>query len=182
MSEAPAAGATRRERIAHELREYAVLAVYLFICFAAVDFYRSAVLRTEGFDLAALLGSAGKALVSAKFMLLGMALRVGTRLRWQALAWLALYRSFAFLLVLLLLTAVEEAVLGLLRGQTLSASLQGIGGGSVAQFAATAILLLLIFFPYFAFRALGERLGETSLLRLFFSRGALAAASAEAKS
>jgi len=166
------ARASKRDRLVHELREFAVLSVYLFICFTAVSFYRSAVLQTAAFDLAALLASAGKALVSAKFMLLGMALRIGTRTRLRTLASLALYRSFAFLLVLLLLTAIEEAILGLLHGRTLSESLSGIGGGTVAQFAATAVLLLLIFFPYFAFRVLGERLGETSLVRLFFSRAA----------
>ena len=74
----------------------------------------------------------------------------------------------AFLLVLGLLTVIEEAVVGHLHGETLGASLGRIGGGTFAQFVATSIILLLVLVPFFAFRALGEIIGEKTLARLYF--------------
>jgi hypothetical protein len=74
----------------------------------------------------------------------------------------------AFLLVLGLLTVIEEAVVGHLHGETLGASLGRIGGGTVAQLVATSVSLLLVLIPFFAFRALGEIIGEETLARLYF--------------
>ena len=43
-----------------------------------------------------------------------------------------------------------------------------IGGGTFDQ--QIGIIMLLIFIPYFAFRALGEVMGERRLVQLFFER------------
>ena len=67
-----------------------------------------------------------------------------------------------------LLTIVEEAIVGHLHGETLGASLGKIGGGTLAQFAATSKILLLVLVPFFAVRALGEIVGEKTLVRLYF--------------
>jgi hypothetical protein len=74
-----------------------------------------------------------------------------------------------FLLVLGLLTVIEEAVVGHLHGETLAASLGKIGGGTFAQFVATSVILFLVLIPFFAFRALGEITGEKTLVRLYLA-------------
>jgi len=38
------------------------------------------------------------------------------------------------------------------------------------QFAATILIMFLILVPYFAFRALGEIVGDKTLAQLFFER------------
>jgi hypothetical protein len=43
-----------------------------------------------------------------------------------------------------------------------------MGGGTLWQFIATSIILLLILVPWFAFRALGEVIGDETLVRLYF--------------
>jgi hypothetical protein len=43
-----------------------------------------------------------------------------------------------------------------------------MGGGSVDQLVATSIVGLLILIPFFAFRVLGEAVGERNLVRVFF--------------
>ena len=160
---------SRRERIQAELREFAVLATYLFVCFSALAGFKAAILNAEGISFAPWLFALIKALVCAKFLLVGRWFGLGDGLAAKyPLIVSTLYRSLTFLLVLGLLTIVEEAIVGHLHGETLGASLGKIGGGTLAQFATTSVILLLVLVPFFAVRALGEIVGEKTLVRLYF--------------
>ena len=126
-------------------------------------------MSAEGISFAPWLFALIKALVCAKFLLVGRWFGLGDGLAAKyPLIVSTLYRSLTFLLVLGLLTIVEEAIVGHLHGETLGASLGKIGGGTLAQFAATSNILLLVLVPFFAVRALGEIVGEKTLVRLYF--------------
>ena len=160
---------SRTEQIKAELRDFAILATYLFICFSALAGFKAAILSAEGISFAPWLFALIKALVCAKFLLVGRWFGLGDGLAAKyPLIVSTLYRSLTFLLVLGLLTIVEEAIVGHLHGETLGASLGKIGGGTLAQFAATSVILLLVLVPFFAVRALGEIVGEKTLVRLHF--------------
>ena len=169
MTNSTPAKLSRRERIQAELRDFAVLATYLFVCFSALAGFKAAILNAEGISFAPWLFALIKALVCAKFLLVGRWFGLGDGLAAKhPLIVSTLYRSVTFLLVLGLLTVIEEAVVGHLHGETLGASLSRIGGGTYAQFVATSVILLLVLVPFFAFRALGEIIGEETLVRLYF--------------
>ena len=158
-----------RERLQTELREFAFLATYLFICFTALAAFKAAVLNAYGVSFAPWLFAAVKALVAAKFLLVGRMFGLGDGLATKhPLIVSTLYRAFAFLLVLAFLTAVEEIVMGLLRGESISESISAIGGGTLWQVIATSVIMLLVLIPWFAFRALGEVIGDETLIRLYF--------------
>ena len=55
-----------------------------------------------------------KALLLAKFMLMGRMLQIGKRFRNKPLIWPTLYHSLMFLLLLLILTTLEELLVGLI--------------------------------------------------------------------
>ena len=55
-----------------------------------------------------------------------------------------------------------------MHGRKTADSLAGMGGGSLDQLVATSIVGLLILIPFFAFRVLGEAVGERNLVRVFF--------------
>jgi hypothetical protein len=159
----------RGERLKAELREFAILATYLFICFTALAGLKAAILSAEGISFSPWLFALIKALVCAKFLLVGRWFGLGDGLAARyPLIVSTLYRSVTFLLVLGFLTVIEEVVVGRLHGETWGASLGRIGGGTFAQFAATSVILLLVLVPFFAFRALGEITGEKTLVRLYF--------------
>ena len=105
-------------------------------------------------------------------MLLGRALRLGETFKHRPLIWATLHKAFAFLALLLFLDAVEEAIVGLIHHRSVAELVAHVGGGTFAQLIATSVIGLLILIPFFAFRMLGERLGEDNLFRLFFNRGA----------
>ncbi len=106
-------------------------------------------------------------------MSVGHALHMGERYKNRALIWPTLYRSFVFLMLLLVLSAMEEIITGIIHRQTLTESISNFGGGTLDQLVATSIVVLLILIPFFAFRTLGEIVGEDNLVRVFFSRPCL---------
>jgi hypothetical protein len=167
-SRAPASVAVR-DRVRHELREMAIITAYLFVCFAAELEFKASVLHAQETLLAPLGIAIVKALICAKFMLLGSAFHVGGRVTRPPLILPTLRRSAAFLVLLIVLNVIEEVVVGLIHGRSVGDAMAEIAGGTWPQIIATTIILLLILIPFFAFRALGDVIGEQTLVQLYFA-------------
>lgn len=159
-----------REKAGQELREFIVLTAYLYVCFAAVIYFKTAVLQAHGIAYAHLGLAIVKAAICAKFVLMGRVFHIGERFKNLPLIVPTLHRSFVFLLLLAVLTFIEEIVVGTIHGRTVMDSISGIAGGTFQQMIATILIIFLILVPYFAFRALGEIVGDKTLVRLFFER------------
>lgn len=156
------------QRAADELKEFAIVAVYLYICFGALLFLKASILHAHGIAFAPYGLAAAKALICAKFVSLGHMFHLGERFKLQALIWPTLYKSGAFLVLLLVLNAVEEVLVELIHHRPVADSLGELGGGTLDQLIATSLICLLILIPSFAFRSLGEVVCERNLVRLFF--------------
>jgi hypothetical protein len=160
---------TLAQRAAREAIDIAVIALYLFICFASLLYLKASILAQYAIPFAPLGLAAVKALVCAKFVSIGKLLRLGERgLKSRPLIWQTLYRSAIFLILLLVLNALEEVIVGLLHHRTAAASLAEFGGGTLNQLAASSLVCFLVLVPFFAFRALGEAVGENNLVTAFF--------------
>ena len=156
------------ERAADEFREFAIIAAYLCVCFTAILYLKASILKAHGIEFAPFGFAAVKALICAKFVSAGHILHVGERFKSLPLIWPTLYKSFAFLILLLVLNALEEIGVGLVHHRAIAESLAEFGGGTLDQLIATSVVGLLILIPFFAFRSLGEVVGERNLVRLFF--------------
>jgi hypothetical protein len=77
-------------------------------------------------------------------------------------------KAFAFLVLLIIMTVIEEAVVGLIHHQSIASSLGDLFGTRLEETAAGILIMLLVLIPYFAFRVLSEALGEGRLARMFF--------------
>ena len=159
---------TLRQRTVHELKEFAIVAIYLYITLGAVILMKSAVLQSQGIEFAFLGVAAVKAAVLAKFMLIGNALKIGERNVTSPLIWPTLHKAFGFLVLLIILTIIEEAVVGLFHRQSIAVSLGDMVGPRLEETAAGILIMLLVLIPFFAFRVLDEALGEGRLTRMFF--------------
>src|SRR3954466_11755986 len=91
-------------RVGHELKEYAVVALYLYICFGAILFYKASVLQGRDINYAPYGLAAVKALILAKSMLIGHAAHIGERYGHKPLIYPVLYRSSIFLIFLVALS------------------------------------------------------------------------------
>lgn len=156
------------KRVTDDLIEFAVIAAYLYICLTALLFLKASILKAEGIPFAPFGFAAVKALILAKFASVGQALHLGERFKNLPLVWPTLYRSLVFLLLLIILSVVEDVIAGLMHDRRIADSLAEMGGGTPSQMLATVFVMFLILVPFFAFRVLGEAVGEGNLIRVFF--------------
>jgi hypothetical protein len=161
---------TFRERALEEIGEFVLLTAYFYVCFATVLYYRAAALQAEGISYEHFGLAIVKASLCAKFVLTGHLFHIGERFKNLPLVVPTLYGASVFLLVLAVLTLIEEILVGAIHGRTTLESISAATGGSFHQLVATMLMVFLILIPYFALRALGSIVGEKILLRLFFER------------
>ena len=156
------------QRARRELKEYALLSAYLYVCFGALVLYNIAHHASEGVHFSAFGIPAVKALILGKFILLGHAFKLGERYGRLRLVSVIAYKAVLYLLLLIALSIVEEAIVGLSDGRTIAATLAEIGGGKLPEMLATSLVMLLILIPYLASRELEVALGEGRLWDLVF--------------
>ena len=160
---------TLRERGVNEFKEFLIIGAYLFLTFGAVLLMKAAVLHDQGISFAPLSAAAIKAAILAKFILIGEAMRLGEGFKSRPLIWPTLYKSVSFLVFLIILTIVEEIVVGLFHDRSAAASLQELFGAKLVETLAAIVIVQLVLIPYFGFRELSETLGRGKIARLFFS-------------
>jgi len=168
MATETTAKATLPQRAVHELKEVAILTAYLYVTLGAVILMKATVLHDAGVSFTPWGIAAVKALVLAKFMLIGKAMKIGERYTDRPLIWPTLYKAFAFLVLLVVLTIIEEVVVGLFHNQSVAASLGELTGAKLYETLAGYIIMLLVLIPYCAIGVLSEALGEGRLARMFF--------------
>src|ERR1700730_2509774 len=71
--------ATLAQRARRELVEYLSVSAYLFVCFSALLFYKSAILRSEGIEFTVFGLALVKALILGKFILVLQAIKMDER-------------------------------------------------------------------------------------------------------
>jgi len=161
------AKATLGERAMHELQELVIISLYLYITLGAVLLLKTEALHAEGIAFAPWGVAIVKAVVLAKFILLGQAMKIGERTTTSPLVWPTLRKAFAFLVLLIILTVIEESIVGLFHGNSIATSLGDLVGRRFGETIASWLIVLLVLVPYFAFRILDEALGGR-LAQMFF--------------
>jgi hypothetical protein len=148
-----------KERAKVELVRFVEVSAYLFVAFAVLLFYRNALLQGSGVSSLSLGFAAGKAMILAKFLLLGESARLGRRFRAPRL-WIAIVRQAVLMWILLIvLSVLEEFLVGLAQGHSLSQTLAGYESNSVLLMLARSIVLLIVLLPMIATLELSKALG-----------------------
>ena len=111
------------------MKEFLVIALYLWVVFGLFLLYKSVILAEEHIDFAA------KAL---------------------------------FTVVLACFKILEEAGVGLYRGESFQQSIASLGGGTLQGILILTLLLFVLLIPLFGFTELQRVLGERKLTQLFF--------------
>ena len=159
-------------RMLSELKRLLQIFLYMLICVGAVLYFRLSIPSTENIGLWHFGYAVVKALLLAKFILLGHMLHIGERQRGRPLFYSSLYQTLALALLLIALIGLEEGVVALVQGQSIRESIGQVLGSSLHLVIAQGLLLFLLLLPYVAFLQLNEALGPGILKQLFFaSRG-----------
>ena len=159
-----------RSRVTRELKAYAGLCLYLYVCVGAILLYRAAILGEHRYGVVPYGTGVIKALVLAKFVMLGQAARLGERWRPRSLVLAVLLRSALFLLLLIVLSGVEEVVTGMIHGRSAEQALAEDVTGRQWEIAASCLLLWLVLLPYLGLQHLRAAMGTEEWRRLLLGR------------
>lgn len=169
-SEKPSYKSSIGHRFLEEMRAYATISMYLWVCFSALLLYETAVLRADNVQFLPIGTAAVKALILGKFILIGKAIKVGGRIMPGGLLYRIFWKSLAMLLFLLVLTAIEELIVGLIHGQSTSEIIAEFIDRSWLLNIARSVVMLLVLIPMISFEEIDHVLGDGSLKRMLFSR------------
>lgn len=164
-----AVGMSLKERARRELIHFVEISAYLFVTFAVLLFYRNELLKGSGVTAVSLGFAAGKAMILAKFLMLGEAAGVGRNFRASRL-WIAIVRQAVFMWILLIvLSVIEEFLVGFAHGHSIAQTLSDYEASSVALILARTLLLLIVLLPMIATLEVSKVLGPGVLRGLLLA-------------
>jgi hypothetical protein len=159
-----------RQRFKEEMRAYAIISFYLWICFTTLLLYQNSILRINDLALLPLSSAAIKALILGKFILIGKAFKVGERVKHEVLLYRILWKSLATMLLLLIFTVIEDLLVGLVHGHAIADTMAEMMARSLVQWMAPSLLILLVLIPFIAFEKIDASMGKGSLSRILLGR------------
>jgi hypothetical protein len=161
-----------KEKIFHEMAAYWINVGYLTLVFAAFTQYRRFVLAAHDITYTNYWVAVIEALILAKVVMIGDALRLGRGLGQKPLIYPTLFRTVAFSLFVVGFTLTEHLIKSLWMGKGFTGGLVGFLGKGSHELLAGCLVVFVAFIPFFAFKELGRVLGEGKIWTLFFRRRA----------
>ena len=159
-----------KQRAYHELREYLVIVLYLWLIFGLFLLYKSVILAENHISFAAKGLALINALVLGKFVLIARAFHLGDRADDAPLIYPTLLKSFLFSIVVACCKILEDAAVGFYHRISFSQSIAELGGGNLRGILTLTLLLFVMLIPFFAFGELKRVLDDGKLTQLFFHR------------
>lgn len=159
MPETTGSKPTLHDRLREEMWKFGIISAYLFVCFLVLELYRLSLLTEQGVHAWKMGLALGKAMIIAKFILLGEAAKVGTRVYaktvWHRIVW----KSLLFWLTLIVLTLLEEIIIGWVHGHSSLQTLKEYFDHPLIANIAPSLVMLLILIPMITFTELNRALG-----------------------
>jgi len=145
-----------------------ILFIYFSIWFCALAFLSFSVERLQGFPYMHISLALVKALLCAKFMLMGQMLYPIESRRDKPLIGQILSRSLVYLGVVILLSALESGIEGWVHHRGFISSLANFGNGDPIHILALSLIYWLIVLPYLTFMSLQSVIGSPEMKKIFW--------------
>lgn len=152
-------------------RKFVAIFLYLYVVFGLFRIHEYIVLKQHDLAFTNFGWAFVNALVMAKIMLVAEELHFGRRLETLPLLYPVLGKSVIFAIVLLAFHIVENVATGLWRGQTIAASVPGIGGGGLTGVVLVCVIISIMLVPFFALNEMTTLIGGRRLYALIFVHG-----------
>lgn len=160
-----------KARMFRGIKTYWLYVLYLTLVFAAFTQYRRLILADVGVIYTDYGFALIKAMIFAKVIMAGDALKLGHGLNNKPLIVSTLVKTVVFTLLVSAFTFIEHAVRGLWSGVGSLGGLADFLDKGHQEVLANALIVFVAFIPFFALRELGRVLGgESRLMTLFFKR------------
>jgi len=161
-----------KDKILHELTEYAANVIYLTLVFAAFTQYRRILLAAHDITYTNYWVAVIQALILGKVIMIGTVFRLGRGLEGKPLIYPTLYKAVVFSILVGVFTVVEHAIKGVLHGVAISVSLAKLFGPGLHELLAGSLVIFVALIPFFAVKELQQVFGAEELRALFFQRRA----------
>lgn len=169
-----AARPSLRARAAHEMRQFALMFLYLWALFGLFVLNETIVDRSHGSAVVLQGFAVVNALVLAKVMLIADLLDVARWFRrWPLVVTIVVEAAF-YTALFLVVHVLERVLVGHFHGQTVSASMPSFGGGGLAGLMIVAAITFVSLLPFFTFKHVARAIGSERLQALLLGRPAAA--------
>jgi hypothetical protein len=159
---------TLKQKAYHEMKEFLVIAFYLWVMLALLLLHRSIILAEHNIADIAYQGFAIiNALALAKIMLVAEYFRFGELGENKPLIYPTLVKAGAYSLLLAFFKILEDGAVGLYRGQSFRHGIAELGGGTWKGVLCLTAIVFVFLIPFFAFGEVQQVLGEGKLKELF---------------
>jgi hypothetical protein len=159
-----------KDKVRHELIEYAVNVVYLTLVFEAFTQYRRLVLAPYNITDTNYWFAAIQALVLGKVIMIGTVFGLGRRLEDKPLIYPTLYKTAVFVVFVGVFKIVEHGIKGIWNGEGLAGALVDVSWKGSDVVLANGLAVLVAFIPFFAIKELGRVFGSDKIFAPFFQR------------
>lgn len=157
-----------KNRLGEEIKKMVILFIYFSIWFCALAFLSFSVERLQGFPYIHIGLALVKALLCAKFMLMGQMLYPIESRRDKPLIGQILLRSLVYLGVVVLLSAFESGLEGWFHHRGFISSLANFGNADPIHILALSLIYWLIVLPYLTFMSLQSVIGSPEMKKIFW--------------
>ena len=157
-------------RIYYQVTQFLLIAVYLFVVFLILALHESVVAAKNHLEYHFYGFAIINALVLGKVMLVAEDLHFANWFRNRPLIYPILFKSVAFTILFLVFDIAEELLVGVLKGKTIAENFPNIGGGSPIGILFMTVIIAILLIPFFAFREIGQVIGERELHSLIFTQ------------
>jgi hypothetical protein len=159
-----------KEKIFHEMVEYWINVIYLTLVFAAFTQYRRFLLAAHDITYTNYWVAVIEALILAKVIMIGDAVRLGRGLERKPLIIPTLYKAVLITLFVGVFTVLEHAIEGLWTGTGfMGGIIDFIGKGH--ELLANSLVVFVAFIPFFGVKEFGRVLGQERIIESCISNG-----------
>jgi hypothetical protein len=168
------ANRTLKQKAYQSMKEYLMIAGYLWVVFASLVLHKSVILSEHDIPLAANGFALFNALALGKVMLVAREFHFADQFKDAPLIYPTLFKSAAFAIILGCFKILEETLVGLYHGESFRQSIDALAGGTLKGILSVMLILAVLLIPFFGFTELRRVFGEGKLEKLFFTSRHLA--------
>jgi len=162
---------TWKQKLFREFTEFSINAVYLILFFCVFAIARRLTLAQYNIYVEDYFIGLIKALVIAKVIMIGFFLKISRKFEYRPLIIPVLYKTFLFVLWVILFDVVEGLIRGLIKTKNFSDALDYLIHHHFSKMWLGGLLMVcLSFLPFFALRELSRVIGHDKFYNLFFRK------------
>jgi hypothetical protein len=169
-AEKPTSQHNLKERAKDQIRNFALMFVYLLVMFGMLAVHESIVLAQHNIDYRFHGLAFINALVFAKVLLVAEDLRLGHGFDDAPLACSILVKSLLFGVALICFHVVERVLIGMWDGKSAAQSISEIGVDKLEGIVSLGIITTVALIPFFILREISRVMGSDKFWSLFFQR------------